>query len=327
MKYIKLLIFLLSTFIITGCVSYSELNELGIIDMIIIDKKDNKYIVSINMLIPTEDDLENKITYTEMDNSLNECLNKLYLSTTKKISFSHLESLALTPNLSKKDYDEIIELFLNRTDSRNTFSTIIIENYEELFNYKSKDINNLININNEEEGTTSIKQFSDVIKDILEFDITYIPKIKIDEKIIIDGYQSIYNENKSLSYDESIGYNFITNKITGLLFTEENIGFKTNYSKTNIKVNNNKIKIEINSSYQVISNNSDISNPKEINNIYNKRIKEYINSFINNNSHNYFYNLIKKFDHKYYTNNKNVKLEFYISIKSNLINTSKSKEV
>jgi len=325
MKYFKFIIIILSLFLITGCVSYSELNELGIIDMIIVDKENEEYKVSINMLVPTNDNLENKQNYTVTNKSLNKCLNELYLSTTKKISFSHLELIALTPNIEKKEYDEIINLFLNRVDSRNTFSTVIIDNPDKLFEYKSQDINDLININNEQEGIVSIKQFNDVIKDILEMDITYIPKIKIEDKIIIEGYQSIYYENKLLTIEESIGYNFITNKITKALFTVDDIGFSTTTSVTNTKVYNNKIKINISTSYQIISNNGHIHKTKELEKKYHNEIKKYINSYLDNNPHNYFYKLIEKYDYKYYSSHNNIKLDFDINISSIKIDNSNLK--
>lgn len=325
MKYIKLLIIILFSFLITGCVSYSELNEIGIIDMIIIDKTDDNYILTINMLLPTKDDLENKKIYSETSSSLNECLNKLHLSTTKKISFSHLELMILTPNLENKDYDEIINLLLNRPDSRNTFSTVITDNPNKVLEYKSQDINDLININNEEEGTVAIKQFNDIIKDILEMNLSYIPRVKLEDELTIEGYQSIYYENKLLSKEESIGYNFLTNKITGALFTVDNIGFKTTNSKTNIKVNDNKIKIEINNTYKILSNNNNTTNNNKIEKLYNSKIKEYINTYLDNNPYSYFYNLIEKYDYYYYKENNNISLEFDIKINSSKIDNSNIK--
>ncbi|MBQ7136845.1 MAG: hypothetical protein IJO43_02570 [Bacilli bacterium] len=326
MKYTKfILIFLLSLFM-TGCVSYSDLNELGIIDMVAIDKIDNEYVVSINMLLPNENDLENKKIYTSKNSSLNECLNDLYLSTTKKISFSHLELLILTPNLVKNDYDEIINLFLNRVDSRNTFNTVIVDTPAQIFNYKSKDINDLININSEQEGTVTIKQFDQIIKDILELGISYIPRIKIEEEIKIEGYQSIYYQNKLLSQEESIGYNFISNKITKLLFTVDEIGFITDQSLTNIKVDNNKITINIDTTYQITSNNNSIKNDSKIAKKYKDEIKRYINYYLDKNPHNYFYNLIKKHNYKYYNNNiRNINLEFDIKITATKIDNSNIK--
>ena len=322
MKYIKLIFICFLLLYTTGCVSYTELNELGIIDMILIDKKDNKYIVTINMITPQDDDLENKVTYQSSNINLDECLNDLYLSTTKKIYFSHLELMALTTNIEKEDYDEIINLFLNRVDSRNTFSTIIVNDTDKLFEYKSKDINDLININGEENGIIFIKQFDDIIKDILEINISYIPKIRLEDKITIEGYQSIYDENRLLSTNESIGYNFIKNNITQAVFIDNDIGYKLTNANTNIKIEDNKIKLNISTNYQIVTNNSNIKDKKEIEKIYNNKIKSFINAFIDNNKHNYFYNLIKKYDYKYYSTNNNISLEFFINITSSKIDNS-----
>lgn len=325
MKYIKLILLVLVILLTTGCVSYTELNELGIIDMILIDKDNDNYIVTINMITPTENDLEKKITYQASGENLDKCINELYLKTTKKIAFSHLELMALTTNIKKSDYDEIINLFLNRVDSRNSFSTIIIDNSEKLFEYKSKDINDLININGEESGIVFIKQFDEIIKDILEINISYIPYISIDDELIIKGYHSIYEDNKLLSKEESIGYNFITNNITQVALIRDDIGFKLNRSNTMIKIDKNKIKIDINSSYQIVTNNSSITNDNKIKKIYNEEIKKYIDAYINNNNHKYFYNLIRKFDYKYYKKNQDIELEFIININSSLIKNSNIK--
>ena len=327
MKYIKLILLFLVIFLSTGCVSYTELNELGIIDMILIDKDSNSdnYIVTINMITPSKDEIDAKKTYQASGKNLDKCLNELYLKTTKRIAFSHLELMALSSNLDKNNYDEIINLFLNRVDSRNSFSTIIVDNSDRLFEYKSKDINDLININGEESGIVFIKQFDEIVKDILEVNISYIPYISIDDELNIKGYQSIYEENKLLSKEESIGYQFITNNITQTVLISNDIGFKLNRTSTIIKVDENKIKIDINNNYKIVTNNSNITDNNKIKNIYNEEIKKCIDAYINNNNHKYFYNLIRKFDYKYYKNNKDIELEFIININSSLIKNSNIK--
>lgn len=325
MKYIKLLILILLLVFTTGCVSYSELNELGIVDMILIDKDNNQYVVSLNMLTPTEDDLKSNKVYTTSDKSLDKCLTNLYLESNKKISFSHLELILFTTNLEKDDYDEIINLFLNRSDSRNTFSTVITNPKTNLENYRKDDINNLINVNHENEGIVAIKQFDDVVKDILEIKNSYIPKIDDKDSIKIDGYYSIYNENKLLTKDESIGYNFITDNIIKNEFEVNDINFKINYSKTNLKINKNKININITSTYQIMSNNTKIKDDKELDLLFQEGVKKYINSYLALDNYNYFGNLLKKYDYKYYKNNKDIKFKFNIKISSNKINNSNIK--
>lgn len=321
MKYLKIILFVLILTSLTGCVSYTELNETAIIDTILIDKKDEQYIVTINMLTPTKDDLEKRKTYTATNTSLDKCLSELYLSTTKKIAFSHLELLAITPNIQQEELKEIINLFLNRVDSRNTFSTIVVTNPDKLFDYKTKDINELININHNERGIVSIKQFDSIIKDILEMNVSYVPRIKIEDELIIEGYQSIYSETRLLSIDESIGYNFITNNIKQGLFNINDIGIKLNTSNTTIKVNKNKIDINITSSYQVLNNNQN-KKDSEITKSYNNALKKYINQFIYNNKPNYFNNLIEKYQYDYYKDHKNFKLEFDIHVTSTKIENS-----
>lgn len=325
MKYIKLLILILLLVFTTGCVSYSELNELGIVDMILIDKDNNQYVVSLNMLTPTEDDLKSNKVYTTSDKSLDKCLTNLYLESNKKISFSHLELILFTTNLEKDDYDEVINLFFNRSDSRNTFSTVITNPKTNLENYRKDDINNLININHENEGIVAIKQFDDVVKDILEIKNSYIPKIDDKDSIKIDGYYSIYNENKLLTKDESIGYNFITDNIIKNEFEVNDINFKINYSKTNLKINKNKITINITTTYQIMSNNTKIKDDKELDLLFQEGVKKYINSYLALDNYNYFSNLLKKYDYKYYKNNKDIKFKFNIKISSNKINNSNIK--
>ena len=46
----KKIILLLSIFLLTGCFDYTELNDLSIVSMIIIDKIDNNYSVSFEIL-------------------------------------------------------------------------------------------------------------------------------------------------------------------------------------------------------------------------------------------------------------------------------------
>ena len=67
----------------------------------------------------------------------------------------------------------------------------------------------------------------------------------------------------------------------------------------------------------------DIEDNKKTEQIYNKEIKKYINSYLENNPHNYFYMLIEKYDYKYYKNNNNIDLEFDIKISSSKIDNIK----
>lgn len=320
----KKIIFLLTSILVltTGCISYTELNDIGIVNAIGINKVNKKYEITINMLIPEDDNLEQTKQFTTTSNNLDEAINNLYSKSLRKIYLSHVDLLILSNNLEQKDYDNIINLFFNRNDSRNTFSTIIVKNYntDNIFKTKPDNINSLIKVNSEENGLVKIKQFDDVVKDILEKDISYIPIIELKEEPNILGYKTIYSDNKILSTNESLAYNFITNDITQatIISKKENINFKINESITNIKIDKNNITIEINSNITILSNDTNITNESKIKKIYEKELQSLLTNYIDNNEHSYFYNLVKKYDYNYYTNNPDKKLNFKFKISSSI---------
>ena len=153
----------------------------------------------------------------------------------------------------------------------------------------------------------------EVVIEFLPFrNISYIPCIKITNKVEILGYYSIYNEQKLLSIRESISYNFLTNKISKCNFVDENLNIKIDSSNPKIAINKNKITINITS---ILTN---YTNKKDITNFYNKTLKEYLEEYLSNNDLGYFYNLIKKYNYNYYKNNKNIKIDFNINVESKL---------
>lgn len=319
-KIITILISIL--FLTTGCISYTELNDIGIVNAIGINKINNKYEITINMLIPEDDNLEQTKQFKTTSTNLEEAINNLYSKSLRKIYLSHLDLLILSNNLEKKDYDNIINLFFNRNDSRNTFNTIIIKNYNErnIFKIKPDNINSLLKVNSEENGLIKIKQFDEIVKDILEKNISYIPIIELKQEPNILGYKTIYSQNKILSKKESLAYNFITNNInqTTIISDKQNINFKINQSITNIEVSKNNITININSNITILSNETNITNEKKIKQLYEDELKKLLTNYIDNNEHSYFYSLIKKFDYNYYKNNQKTKLNFKFKLSSSI---------
>ena len=87
MKKIILLFSLI--FIFTGCSSYTELNELNIVDTLGIDYVDNKYYLFMNVVDGSleNDEIEEKfITYQTNGDTLEECFHEIYLQSPKSLS-------------------------------------------------------------------------------------------------------------------------------------------------------------------------------------------------------------------------------------------------
>ena len=314
MKKIKLIFLFISIFFLTGCLNYIELNSIGLINVIGISKSDANYVISINMLETTAEETEENKNYKVEASSITQAFDKLYLLTTKNINLSHLEVLILDKSLDKQAYDDIKSFFLTRNDSRNTFNVVILENYndETLFKFEYKDINYLIETNHKEDGIVSPKSFDELIEDILNLNISYIPTIKVDEKLEILGYRTVYKNNKLFSIKESITHNFLTNNIVKANLIDENLNIKIDKSITNIYTDKSTIEININSTLTDYSNSSNIENK------YNKTIKEYILEYLDNNDLNYFKQIIKKHNYNYYKNNKDKEVTFKVSVQSKI---------
>ena len=276
-KILPLLIILL----LTGCTSYYEdINNLAIIDEIGIDYVDN-YRIYIKVLSSNQEEKDS--IYTETCDKLNECFNSLNNKLTKKLYLTHLNLLIFSDTLEKDNYKEIMNYFLQESTSRNTFATIITDNINDnLLNRDSKEIQNLLDLSIRSNGVVREVTFDNIIKDILNYKLAYIPFIT--SNIEIKGYKTIYDENKKLSEDESIILNFILNKIDNVTLLINNKNEKLENCETIYKNNNNNLIISLTCNYQ--GNNKD-----EVLNYINNSF----NNFIKNNSLNYFYYLKEKY--------------------------------
>ena len=130
MKKIKYIIIVI-LFTLTGCLNYVELNDIGIINVIGIDKDNDGYVININMVTPTGDDLEKSTTYEVFASTLEEAFDRLYLLTSKKINLSHLELVMFSKNLDKTDYKNItrqqqerVPIFILKSATLNTIRIV-----------------------------------------------------------------------------------------------------------------------------------------------------------------------------------------------------------
>lgn len=271
--------FFLLILIITGCTNIYDINNLAIINEIAIDYND-EYIIKVKVL-SSNDNEETKI-YKEKCNELDECFSNLNNKLTKKLYLTHLDLLIFSNYLEKDNYKEIINFFLKEDTSRNSFPVIITNKIDDNFlNVSSKDIINLLNLSINSNGLVYTKTLNDVIKDILNYKISYVPFINTSNKEI-KGYKVIYDDNKLLNKNESVIVNFILNNI----------------KSTSLLINNKSYKIENCNTSNIINNNLTIKircyANKNDKNIVENYLKKEIDDFINNNNLNYFNYLKKK---------------------------------
>lgn len=231
MKRIILLFSLL--FIFTGCSSYTELNELSIVDTLAIDYSNDKYYLAINVVEGKMDDNEiekNYLTYETTGNTLEECFHQIYLQSSKKLYLSHIDLLILTNNAIDNKFQEIINNFLNNNEYRNNFNVVLLQdnNLDSFIKSKigAKDVNNLIKTNHKETGITKEQDLETIMMELLIDGNTYLPTISYkDEKVIVSGFTLIKNYQvfEQLSDEESIILNLLNNEIIKTYIENNNI--------------------------------------------------------------------------------------------------------
>ena len=115
----KIFILLPLLFILTGCNSYIELNELGIINIISIEKNNNDYKLNATII----ENIEKNGTpiskiYESNGKTIFEAIDNLGNSLNKKIYLSHLDLLIINETIKTNELEEIINYFLNNNESR-----------------------------------------------------------------------------------------------------------------------------------------------------------------------------------------------------------------
>lgn len=295
-------LFLIFILILTGCNNYNDIKNLAIINEIAIDYN-KQYIIQIKVL---SNDQENKDQiYKETCISINECFNNLNNKLSKKIYLTHLELLIISDSINQNQFKEIINFFLQEQSSRNNFAIIGINNINNnILRVNSKDIINMLDLSINSNGIVKKINFEEIIKDILNFNLSYIPYIDSSKKEII-GYLQIYDNTKKLSKEESIALNFIFNNTKSITLLINNKTYKIENCNTTITPKGN-LNINISCNYQGIKKEKEI-------------IENYINNiiklFIINNKNNYFNYLKEKY-------NINKDKEIIINTKISLIKTN-----
>ena len=295
MKWNKLWILIFFPFFLTGCINYTELNELGIIESIGIEKKDDQYLISVNMIdARSENDESDELrkTYEVVGNTITEAMHNLYLKSTKKVYLSHLETLLLSEEVVKTDTSLLLDFFLSNPQSRNTFATIVVkENNPSVLLKKTdqtKDINDMIEINNQEYGITSPITFEDFARMLLEEGKDAIlPTIKLENDTLeVDGY-AYFKDNKFQSYlskEESITYNLLKNLNPLLLVTSDcnnqQISAQLENLRSKIQSKQNKINIHITGSLSILENQCGFPN-QQILDTFEEQIAQEVRHLLN----------------------------------------------
>ncbi len=136
MKRILTLLFLQIVFIIilTGCWSKREIDELSIATAIGIDKTEDGYIVSAQLINPGEVASEKATnrtavtTYRTSGETVFEAFRRLTLETPRKVYNGHLRILIFGEEMAKHGIGKILDFFSRDHEMRTDFYIVVAKN-------------------------------------------------------------------------------------------------------------------------------------------------------------------------------------------------------
>ena len=374
MKKILIIIPFILT-LLTGCYNYEELNNLAIVSAISISlNKNNQYDVIVQVVNPKKEQDSSSsnepdfITFESTGSTLHESFRKLTKKSLKRIYGNQMQVVIIDESIAKNNLKDILDFLIREPEIRNEVYILIGKDKDilkiltPLNNISSQNIKESIENDTKRLGCSKIITLSDLIKDYKNPNIELtIPSIKIsgnsndgkeeknleqsqtDTSIELDGI-AVFKDNKLKGYltdDESLTYNFITNKIKNTLIklnynnNNEYIITETISSKTklipNIKNNTITINIKGTSAITELNKKIDIEKKENINKLE-KKLNNKIEKFITinyqriNDKYNSdiygFKDLYYKTNNKYYKrmNNKenilkNIKIKVKVDIK------------
>lgn len=247
MKTVKVILFLFTTLLLTGCGNYRELNDLAITTGIAFDIKDDQYIVSYmiansNKAETDSKSSETKITvYEGIGNTISSAYMDLNSKNPKIPYISHLEAVIISEDLAKKGMLEALDFLMRNPESRKEFYIVLSKDIEAgtllktlapLESFPSQNIAEIIKSNKDDQSTIVMQKYSDVITNLIDEGVEpIINGIELDgnkdegqtqeslEKatpsatIKIDTI-GVFKDDKLLgwaSHDETVGINIINN--------------------------------------------------------------------------------------------------------------------
>lgn len=127
----KILILLLPLFLVTGCYNYQELNKLGIITATEIDKINDEFVITVQIVNPkkqTDASSSNQpafITYSSTGRTVHEAYRNLIQKTSRKIYGTHMQILIIKENLARNDLKSIFDFYFRNIEIRKEFYVLV----------------------------------------------------------------------------------------------------------------------------------------------------------------------------------------------------------
>ena len=319
----KILIIVLSIFIISGCTSYKELSDIAIVTTMALTKENNNYKIIVQVLDTkksTTDTINPSVVlYESKGITIHEAFRNISLESSKNLYTGHLTTVIVSDSIFKNDTDNFIDFIERNNEIDKNFDLLITTNnikdimeiIPPLESIPSEKISKSIEIASKFQGMIDIVKFDNFLENIYTtgidpvLPIIYIKEvdsnnkdINPDKRLLLKKELAIFKDNKFINYlsvDASLGFNILNKSDTSSIIT---FNCKNSYASVtlnnviptiNYNINTKKldISLDIDAIFNEINCNLDIKNDRNILiDMFNERIKNIVLSTIKEEKEN-----------------------------------------
>ncbi len=274
----KMIIPILILLLLTGYTPYVEVNDLVIVDMIGLEKVNDKYLLTVNTIKEEKTDNATKSIYqvsTFEGNSLGSIFLKAKKINNKKAYYGHLKLVVFQSGLLDK---EIINYFQKQFTQMNYLIVGTNSDIKSLFKKydSSSKIIKEINKKRIDDANIYLSTFEDYIKDIVNKKReSTLPIISLDKGLTTTGLE-VYQKNILIDAKQAKINYLLNNKSTSFHqeITINNKSYEVEFNNVKSMLVKDTVTIAMNIS------SSDINNSKKLINAIKKLFKKEINEFL-----------------------------------------------
>lgn len=301
----KILLAVVLLFFTTGCYDYIELNDLSIISGIGIDKENDNYKVTYEILNDQKSESSNEkaVIIEGTGATISEAFDNANQEVPKLAFYPHLKVVVISEMIAEEKMYDIVDYILRSPRIRNEFYLVVAKDIKanEIFTNASEDIKvastqieTMLKNNPRRKNNASPYTFEEIAAEFLDKRVdAAITSITLkDKQISIEGL-AIFDEYKLkgiLSSEASYAYNILKSNAKNIQYTfscgkDENITLSIYDASPSVIINQKKeleIKIDAKASIVEYNCNKSLKEPQTydyLNNYYNTKINNHIENF------------------------------------------------
>ncbi len=273
-------------FFLTGCSRYTEINQLGIVEVFSITKKKNIE-ETASMIIPKKEEMKYQLI-TSKGTSLGNAFLNLQKEEEREVYFDQSQVLLLNQKILKEEVEKVIPFLLTHFKHPN-WLTFLCEDCDAILHLeKTKTFyENLIRKEHTKAGNIAVTTFEDFASFYLDESLTaYLPFLEIqDNKVTLQKLIAFTNDKRFISFtkEEAKIFFLLKEKMDhverNISIANQSLSLSLFNLQSNITLKNGKVIIKITGSMKRNDTASHMDDQK-VKNKVEKKLEQEIKKFL-----------------------------------------------